>query len=307
MYGIDIIKDYVAGFTKKVIDWTIFLPLMSFFLLIFLLTKLGFIPYSEFESILMLGFVVSPFLSRKLIWGVFYFFQFNSFVRILNSKITTKDDFRNAWLYYCRICHTDNLKRMVPGGIYLKYHLLGLYFNHSLKSLQINRTKGKFQDISYQEDLMFISFACIVCDFASSYDARRHYDIASELIENLGQISLEKMFRQIIKDCYNDGKGFLSTLALMLLIMIYLRLPNKKTDVVEFFTDISDLKIGWLNRRVFEAVIATVMIERTPKKELVELENELRNSQIVGLEDKYNFWDKVLSVKISHLGLENAD
>lgn len=306
----DIIFDYVVGFIKKIIDWKICILFLSFFLLmVLLLTKLSFIRYSEFKYVAFIGITISPFLSRKLFWGGFYFFQFNGFITLLTSKINTKDDFRKAWSYYCRICYTDNLKRMLSGGIYLKYYFLGLKFNHLLKSFQINLTKGKLQDISFQEDLKFIVFVYHVCDFASSYDVRQHDVIASKLIEKpLCQISFENILNQIIKDCYNDGRGFLSTLALMLLIMIYLRLPNKKkTYVVEFFKCISDLKIGWLNRRVFEVVIATVMMESHPKEKLRELEKELRNAQIEGLDDKYNFRDKVLLAKILHLGLENAE
>lgn len=300
--------DYV-DFIKKIIDWSIYIPILLVLLLVYLFTHLGFIRYPAGEYVLI-GIFVSAFLSRKLFWGIFYFFQLRSFTTVLSYRINTEDDFRKVWSYYCRICHTDDLERMRTGGIYVKHYLLKLVLNHRLKSLQINQqTGGGIQDRFYQEDLMFYAFACQICNFTCSYDVLQHDAITSKVIEKpLSEISLEPIFIQIIKDCHNDGKGFLSTLALMLLIMIYLRLPSeKKARVVKFFTCLSDSQIGWLNRRAFEVAIATVMINDSPEEKLRELENELRNAKIERLEDKHNFRDKVLRGKISHLGLENAD
>lgn len=272
--------------------------------------QIRFIQYQGYTVLIFFLTVVSPFISRKFFWGSVYFFQLRNFTKLLSIEIKNQDDFKKIWSSYCKICSTDSHMRMLKGGIYLKYDILKLFCYLSLESLQIDAvTDGYETDMEYQENLLFWAFTYIVCDFASSYDIRKHSTITTELIrEPLDQISFEPTLIQIIKDCHTDGKGFLSTLALMQSIMIYIRLPDtKKLLVSKFFEDISDLKIGWLSRRVFEVVIATVMIKHQPEEGLRELNIELRKAQIGDNRDKYNFRDEVLAKKLDDMGLEYAD
>lgn len=267
---------------------------------------IGLIQYQEY-NVLIYILVASPLISRKLFWGSLYLFQLKNFTRLLNTKIRTEDEFRIVWSSYCHICNTDNHMRMIKGGIYVKYYILKLILNVSLESHQINAQTGTFEkDQKYQEDLLFKIFTSITCDFASSYDVKNHDIIGTKQIEEpLSQISFEPVLIKIIMDCHNDGKGFLSALALMQSIMIYIRLPDdKKTLVTKFFKDISDIKIGWLNRRIFEVAVATVMIERLPEERLRELNIELRNTKIVTDKDKYEFRDNVLTKKMLSMGLK---
>lgn len=269
--------------------------------------QIGFIQYQGYTVLIIFLTVVSPFISRKFFWGSVYFFQLRNFTKLLSTELKNKNDFKKILSSYCKICSTDSHMRMIKGGIYLKYYILKLFCDLSLESLQINAATGEYEtDREYQENLLFWAFTRTACDFASSYDIRKHSAITTELIEEpLYQISFEPTLIQIIKDCHTDGKGFLSALALMQSIMIYIRLPDtKKLLVSKFFKDISDLKIGWLSRRVFEVVIATVMIKYQPEEKLRALNIELREAQIADDKDKYKFRDEMLAKKLDDMGLK---
>ena len=304
-----IFLDYV-DFLKKIIDWVIYIPILTILVLLYLFMECGFVSYPSLKYFLSIAFFVAPFISRKLFWGLFYLPNLVAFTKTLNCSIDTDDSFKKAWSQYTKICYIINHKRISSGGVFVAYYLLMIKFNHLLASLQINAGTGGLKiDTKYQEDLLFYTYTCIVCDFASSYDVKQHGIIASKFIEEpLNQISFEKVLIQIIKDCHNDGNGFLSTLALQHSIMIYLRLPEEKRKIIiHFFTHISDLNIGWLNRRVFEVVISTLMIDSSPEEELKKLEMELRKKKIEKFNHKYDFTELVLTPIISNMGLENAE
>lgn len=306
----DIIFFDYREFIKNIIDWSIYIPIASFFVLISLFLQLGYVHCPEYEYIPFLGLLMSPLLSRKLFWGIFYFFELQNFTTTLSSKIENRDDFKKAWTLYYQICKTNDYNRMKTGGIYIRYYLLQLIVCRRLKKLQISQAKNEIQDIHFKENLLFWAFTCNACKYGWSYDFQQHEDIANKLTE--GQINkmMEPVLMHIIEECHNDGEGFLSTLTLMQTIMIYLRLQDEKQKTsLEFFKSISDHKIGWLNRKIFEVVIGTVMIKPLPQEELSKLKIELRNEE-KNLQnkkwdqrDKWNFRKK-LDEKLYNMELE---
>lgn len=111
----------------------------------------------------------------------------------------------------------------------------------------------------------------------------------------------------MIIDCYNDGKGFMSTLNLSLLIIIYLRMPIDKREYIKTFYKNTDYKnIGWLNKKLFESIII-VMMDENPSRELHIIEEKLAGSSLDSDDNKYEFRNNILPRRLYQYGIEYAN
>lgn len=268
--------------------------------------KFGLVYYKE---ILFL----SALISRKLFRGFVYSIKFRSFAIALNNEIETADDFKKVWDAYCRDFERDNKMKEDIG---VKYYILKMIYEKLLDPLTIKRnhefSDNKCKEIDKRkndrEDIIFTKFIYIICNFVSFYEEKKYKSNFNKYIEKpLKDINFELFLIKIIKDCYNSEEfGFLSTLALMKCVMIYLRLTEEKKKLISnFFRDINYIDIGWLNRRMLEVAIATVMIECLPDKKLGELQKEFKCMITENSASKSNFRD-MLGEKLKHMNLYSS-
>lgn len=303
---------YVKIGVQRFIDWKVFVGIWFGLGIVYLLIYFGPVP-SSIQGYAKIAAYVSPFISRKFFCGVFYFLLLRRFYEVLSSKINTEGSFKRVWSQYRKICRINTRTRMGLHGIYVGYYVYMLILDEKLRWLQVNQqTDTTEKDKSFRQNLLFYSFSYQVCNFVCSYNSRRPSVSAIEAIEKpLSEISFEPLLIDTIKSCHIDGEGFLSTLALMLLVLIYLRLPDeKKALVVKSLKSISNLihKIGWLNRKMVETIIAVSMMESlSPERKLKELESSLKKAKPTTEAEKWHFRDNVLKSKILQLRLEHAD
>ena len=303
---------YLKIGVQKFIDWKVFVGIWFGIGIVYLLIYSGTIP-SSIQGYAKIVSYISPFISRKFLCGVFYFRLLRKFHKALSSKIDTEASFKRVWSQYHKICRINNGTRMGLHGIYVAYYIYMLILDEKLRWLQVNQQTDTIEkDKSFRENLLFHTFSYQVSNFVCSYNSRQPSISAIEAIEKpLKQISFEPLLIDTMKSCLIDGPGFLSTSTLMLLVLIYLRLPDeKKTLVVKSLKSVSNLidEIGWLNRKMVETIIAVSMMESlSPERELKELESSLKKEKPATEEEKWAFRDNVLKSKISELGLEHAD
>ena len=303
---------YVKIGVQKFIDWKVFVGIWFGLGIVYLLIYFGLVP-SSIQGYAKIVSYISPFISRKLLCGVFYFRLLRRFHKVLSSKINTEASFKRVWSQYRKIFRINSGTRMGLHGIYVAYYVYMLILDEKLRWLQVNQQTDTIEkDKSFRENLLFYTFSYQVSSFVCSYNSRQPSVSAIEAIEKpLSQISFEPLLIDAIKSCHIDGEGFLSTLTLMLLVLIYLRLPDeKKALVVKSLKSVSNLihKIGWLNRKMVETIIATSMMESlSPERKLQELETSSKKAKRVTEAEKWDFRNNVLESKISQLRLEHGD
>lgn len=292
------IKNFIDGPRHFLVVFTLFI--------IFLLNQFEILHYPG-KNIMMPLVLASFFISRKSMLSAIYLFEFIKFYKIVNQNVNTKQQFKQAYSYYFWFCNSKNLEKMKT-GIELTYSLLNFYFNLKLNSIEVNVTNGEEEDFCHREDLIFISFVTVVCDFISSYDVKKHYILLKKLEDSLNEIHFEDFLRKMIIDCYNDGKGFMSTLNLSLLIIIYLRIPAEKRKYIKIFYKNNNYKnIGWLNRKLFESIIIIVMMDEDPSSELHIIEEKLAGSSLDSDDSKYEFRNNILPRRLYQYGIEYAN
>jgi hypothetical protein len=302
----DLIYDNFNKIIKIFIEGPKHFLLILFIFIIYLANRFGFLIYPG-KDIMFVLLIVSFLVNRKTISALMYVIKFKKYFKILNSGIKTKKDFKIAYSYYYWFCLDNNLKILKP-GIGLAYTILNLYYCLILNSIEINVTTGKEDDLHHREELNFISFICVLCDLVSSYDVRQHYLDAPKLTDKLRQIYFDNFLIKIFMECYSDGKGFMSTVVLGLLIMIYLKSPFKKRNIIKnFYAVIPEDDYGWLNRKLFESIIIIVMMEENPFDELNIIKEKLESTKFANDDDKYQFRNEILPRRLYKYGIKYAD
>lgn len=265
-------------------------------------------PFGGYVQLLFIIFLVSVFVNRKLIFFSLNNHNFFSFYRDLNKQIATESEFIYYWEKYTQICqlldreywyldeesHLNGIV-LIYRRIHQKFSLLSLLNKRNIK------TANTQEDLDYQDRVMILSFIQKICDYVIQYHPERHLKVKEDSIDNaLKEIQLEDDFIEIISYCHIDGKGFLTTLALQNLIAISLLLPQiKRIKILKLLKSMPIQNIGWLNRRLFEAILINVAMDSMSKNEWELLIMELKNlnKEILSFEPKLVFDERIEKIK----------
>lgn len=265
-------------------------------------------PFGGYVQIIIILFIASILLNRKLF---FYFLNKNSFFRFyngLNVKINDDLKFNEHWKNYIQICQIMDKKYCYLdeeshlNGIILIYRRINQKFCFlSLLNKRNIKTANTQQDLDYQEKVMILSFIQKICDYVIKYNPEIHLQVKEDSIDKgLKEIQLENSYIDIISYCHIDGKGFLTTLALQNLIVISLLLPQqKRIQILELMNAMPIQNIGWLNRRLFEVILVNVALNSMSKSEWDKLVNEIiqLSKEISSIEPKLVFDERVEKIK----------
>lgn len=170
---------------------------------------------------------------------------------------------------------------------------------------------------------IYYSYLKIFFEYGLSYDIQNHND-KSFLDKTINSMEINGNLKTILLRTHFSGYGNNSTISLMNVISIYLRLSEENEEIIDKKIDFSiEYDFGWLHRRIFEVIIALSICYdehqrnayyKELKTELKKLENNLRQIDkkikrqfIKEREDVLtNFRDDFIKPIFVELGLEYA-
>jgi len=315
------------GQLRKVLDLKIFAPALTIFIIyatylnnyylqnpqLLLSTastqQTAFVwPFGGYIQLITLVLIIGTFFNRKLIVLALNYRTFSTFYDALNNRRLNEQEFREIWSRYENVCKRLGKKHWFIDegthydGIMLVYRRINqkCYTNSVILRRNTN-TAAMGDDIKYQEKVMLNSYLKAICEYVIEYNHETHKETGDEdICDKFNQIRLEQEFIEIIKYCHADGYGFLSTLALENLVGISLSLPqDRRVKILEILSSIPVMNIGWLNRRVFEVILISVVFNTMPNSELNQFIEDLKklDEKISNICPKLIFDERIESIK----------
>jgi hypothetical protein len=298
------------------------------------------IPYFKIEFIIMISLFLI-FINRKLWFSINFYPIFKEFY-LSSEEINDRESFKKIWKKYVDISrkidfevNTNKInnsklyqlfisKKIYQDSILINYVLINNIVKRKFKKMERFHAKEP-SDWSYLSiKSIYYSFLKIFFKYGLSYNIQKHND-KKFLDETISSLEINENLKLLIYRTHASGFGNDSTISLLNVISIYLRISENKREIIDKKLDFSiDYDFGWLHRRIFEVILVLSIFCKNGKikneyfrelnQKLKKLEPELKNLEkkvkyqfIIKKEELMtNFRNEFLKPIIEKMDLEYA-